>query len=57
MDVVGYGMLTVVFPGNMTVKHRRGLRAGLGVQLVVVDDRAQAGSRIHDRGGKLQRRD
>ena len=41
MGVVGYDTLTVVFPGNLTVKllHRCGLSAGLDVQLVFADDR------------------
>ena len=51
---------SVLFPANLTVKllHRFGLRAGLGkLQLVAADDRAQEGSRTHDRGGKIHLRD
>ena len=46
IDVVGYGTLTVVFPGDLTIGC--GLRAGPRVQLVFTDGCAQTGSRIYD---------
>ena len=48
IDVVGYGTLTVVFPGDLTVKVLDVLRAGPRAQLVFADRCAQTGSRIYD---------
>ena len=48
-DVVGYGTVTVVFLGNLTVELLDVGKCRIGVRFIFADGRAYAPSRIHDR--------